>query len=880
MTETKYPIHSEDDPLLLCFGDWLRFRRKQIDLTQAELAARANCSVTAVRKIESSQRRPSKQLAGSLARALEISTEDQANFIKVARGELSVNRLFSYTRAEDNKFRPYLKRDPIPRNLPGMLTPFIGREPELAAVGQLLGDPHCRLLTLTGSGGVGKTRLAIEVARRHNEIFPDGTWFVPLAPLSSSEFLISTIADVLNFRFQDFEAPREQLLGYLHGINALLILDNVEHLLDGVMLFKEILELAPRIRLLTTSRERLNLQGEWVFEIQGLPVPPSDEVEKFEEYSSVALFIQSAQHVQAGFELRNDERPWMAQICQMLEGLPLGIELAAGWVRMLSCEEIAREIERDLDFLSGSVRDIPERHRSLRATLDHSWNLLTAEEKLVFSRLSVFRGGFHREAAEDVCGSNLTILSSLKNKSLLRFTDRKRYDLHELIHQYAALRLAENPYEAERIKDRHAIHYARKFSEWETALKGSRQIETLDEMADDIDNLRQAWQQMVSCCKVGCDESSVFSLSQFQSAVFSLSLFYELRCRYWEAVSLFSQATETLKAAILAASEQADFRCIDPILGIITAYLGYHQYLMHYLQGRESLEEALKLLEHDPSKVGRAQGYILQAWVYQARGHYQDAADLFQRSAIVFRQENNEWWYTLTISMLAIVNLGLGKLDESLALFQESLPRIEAGDLYLGVQTMIGLGYVHFLLGDLSEAQRVLQESLELSYQSGNKRQTAYNQRILGQIAIASGQYDPAKEYLQESVNQLSHYGDSPDLAIALVYLGKCLVASQEMETARREIQKAIRIGRTFNILYLTYWGLTNLARIFMEEGQQEPALEIALVLKKYSVDPKIARDEYSKLLADLQTRLSPKQIDAATERTEGMGIESLLIQI
>jgi predicted ATPase/DNA-binding XRE family transcriptional regulator len=862
------------------FGEWLKFRRKALDLTQVELAERAGCSVPALRKIEAGERRASKQLAGLLARSLEIPPEDQTTFIKVARGELNVEWLSPSVNTAGHGPQPARKPDPTPGNLPGMLTPFIGREPELAAISQLLGDPQCRLLTLAGSGGIGKTRLAIEVASCHRKLFPDGTWFVALAPLSSSEFLIPTIADALNFRFQDLAAPRDQLLGYLHEKSALLILDNVEHLLDGVELFTQILESSPRVKLLVTSRERLNLQSEWVFEIQGLPVPPSDRVEKFEEYSSVTLFLQSARRVQIGFEVHADERPWVARICHLLEGMPLGIELAAGWVRVLACEEIAREIERDLDFLSVPMRDLPERHHSLRATLDHSWNLLTTEEKLVLSRLSVFRGGFRREAAEEVCGANLTILSSLKNKSLLRYTDRRRYDLHEYIHQYAALRLAENAAEDENVKDQHATYYARRLSEWEKALKSSGQIETLAEIANEIDNLRLAWQRMVTCCDFDCEKNSLFSLSQFHSSVFSLSLFYELRSRYWEAISLFNQAAETLKAARWAASRQADYQRIDPVLGLITAYLGYHQYLMHYFQASESLEEALSLLENDPSRVGRAQAQIMQAWVYQAQGQYQDAADLFQRSAIVFRQENDEWWYTLSLSMFAMINLAMGNIDESVRLFQESLSRIKAGDLYLGIQTRIGLGYAHFLLGNISEGQRLLYESLELGYQLGNKRQTAYTKRILGQIAMAMSQNDRAKECFQESVNQFSNYGDSPDLAIALVYLGKCLTASQELDKARREFKKVIHIGQGLNIFYLTYWGLINLAKVFMEEGQPEKAFEIALVLQQYSVESKVVRDDYKRLLADLQARFSPQQVDTIVKQIEDKGIETLLIRI
>jgi predicted ATPase/transcriptional regulator with XRE-family HTH domain len=861
----------------LYFGEWLKFRRKELDLTQAELAQRAGCSVPALRKIEAGERRPSKQLAELLARSLEIPSEEQITFIKVARGELSVERLSVSPRTSDHGYRSASIPDLTRGNLPGMLTPFIGREPELAALSQLLGDPQCHLLTLTGAGGIGKTHLAIEVASRHRHLFPDGSWFVSLAPLRSPEFLIPTIAEALNFRFQDPVKPLDQLLGYLREKKALLILDNFEHLLDGVELVTEILKSSPQVKLLVTSRERLKLLSEWVFEIQGLPVPASDQAEHFEEYSSVALFLQSARRIQTDFKARDEERPWVRRICQLLEGMPLGIELAAAWVGMLTCDEIAREIERNVNFLEAPLRDLPERHRSLRATLDHSWNLLNPEEKLVLSRLSVFRGSFQRRSAEAVCGASLAVLSSLRNKSLLRSQDQGLYDLHEFIHQYAALRLEEDADEAERTKDRHAIYYAQRLTEWEKALKGNRQVETLDEMAQEIEDLRQAWQRMITCCESDCGKTTLFSPRQCYSSIFSLSLFYELRCRYWEAVSLFSQAVERLKAAKQAPTGQEDIQRIDSVLGLLTAYLGYHQYLMHYVQASESLEAALGLLENDPSKVAKAQAQIIQAWIFQAQGKYKYAADLFQRSAVVFRELNDDWWYTLSISMLAMVNIGLGNINESIALFQESLPRIEAGDLYLGVHTRIGLGYAHFFLNDYSEAEHWLQESLGLSYQLGNKRQTAYIQRLIGQVAMATGQLELAENYFQESVKQFTDYGESPDLAIVLVYFGKCLSAQQEREAARIKFQEAIHIGQAFDIFHLIYWGLVNLARISMDEGQPEEAFETALILQRYAVESKVIQDDFHNLFEDLQARLSLQQIGAANNRAKGKQIESLL---
>jgi transcriptional regulator with XRE-family HTH domain len=426
--EEEFPLH---------FGEWLKRRRQELDLTQEKLAKRASCSVFAIRKIEMGERRPSKQLAELLGKSLEIPSEEQTTFVKVARGELSVERL--PPSIHDPSFTK--KTGSIIGNLPRSLTPFIGREPELTALAQLLVDPQCSLLTIIGPVEL-ETRLAVEAAQHSKELFPDGIWFVPSLSVNTPALIVPAIADAIKYKFQEPTNLQGQLLHYLSAKKALLVLDNVEHLLDGVGVFTDILKDCQQIKLLVTSRERLNLLSEWVFEIQGLPVPPHDHVEQFEAYSSVALFLQSARRVCAGYEIREDERRWVLKICQIMEGMPLGIELSAAWVGVLSCEAIVREIERNLDFLSVSMRDLPERHRSLRATLDHSWNLLNAAEKSVLSRLSVFRGRFSLEAAREICGANLATLSSLRNKCLLNRIEQDYYGLHEVIRQYAGLKLA------------------------------------------------------------------------------------------------------------------------------------------------------------------------------------------------------------------------------------------------------------------------------------------------------------------------------------------------------------------------------------------------------------------------------------------------------
>jgi DNA-binding SARP family transcriptional activator len=317
---------------------------------------------------------------------------------------------------------PALEQAQVAHNLPPQLTSFIGREEELAEILRLLcDDPDCRLLTLIGPGGIGKTRLALRAAEQALNTFSDGVYFVPLVGVSGPEFLVSTIADALNIFFSSEGDPRGQLLSHLGEKEMLLVLDSFEHLLGGVGLLSEIVLTAPQVKLLVTSRTRLNLKEEWGFEVEGMRYPLTDEAEgqALETYSAVQLFVERAHRVRTGFELLAEDVPAVLQICQLVAGMPLGIELAVFWLRMMPCQEIAHRIEQSLDFLTTSIHNVPERHRSLRAVFEHSWLLLSEDERTVFSRLSVFRGGFHSRAAGRVAGATLPLLSALVDRSLL-----------------------------------------------------------------------------------------------------------------------------------------------------------------------------------------------------------------------------------------------------------------------------------------------------------------------------------------------------------------------------------------------------------------------------------------------------------------------------
>jgi predicted ATPase len=317
----------------------------------------------------------------------------------------------------------------------------VGRAEELAEIARLLADPNCRLLTLLGPGGIGKTRLAIEAARQIQ--LRDGSHFVPLQPLTSPDFIVPAIVAALGLQFTQGSDPREQLLDYLCPRSILLVLDNFEHLLRGLQLLPDILAAAPDIRLLVTSRERLSLREEWVLDVGGLRYPTNETDNHIDEFDAVQLFVQQARHAKADFTPTEALKPTIVRICRLLGGMPLGIELAASWLRALTCEAIAEEISRSLDILETSMHNVEPRHHTMRAAFKPTWQRLSEEERIAFTGLSVFRGGFTREAAQQVAGASLVTLTTLIDKSLLRINANGRYDMHELLRQYAADKLME-----------------------------------------------------------------------------------------------------------------------------------------------------------------------------------------------------------------------------------------------------------------------------------------------------------------------------------------------------------------------------------------------------------------------------------------------------
>ncbi len=351
-------------------------------------------------------------------------------------------------------------------NLPSQMTPFVGRENELHDLVHLLHDQSTRLVTLLAPGGMGKTRLALAAAEKLLTAFPDGVTFVSLAPLVSSVDLVPTVASQAGYQFQrNNQTPAQQLLDFFGSKKALLILDNFEHLLDSSSFVVDLLQSAPELRVLVTSREKLSLSGETVYTLDGLDYPTILD-EEILGYSAIQLFLQCAYRTRPDFK-PDGKFADIIQICELVGGLPLAIELAAAWVEVLSPAEIAAEIAASLDFLSSSLRDLPERQRSVRAVFESTWKRLTEEERTAFMKLSVFRGGCTRRAAQSVAGVGLRTLTALADKALVSWsTDSERYSIHELLRQYAADAL-EQAGEAPAVRTAHSLYYGAAMAERE-----------------------------------------------------------------------------------------------------------------------------------------------------------------------------------------------------------------------------------------------------------------------------------------------------------------------------------------------------------------------------------------------------------------------------
>jgi predicted ATPase len=604
-----------------------------------------------------------------------------------------------------------------PHNLRAAITSFVGRQVEQAQIAERLAQPACRLLTITGPGGMGKTRLAQQVAfdqLKPDTLFRYGIYFVALGSVSpmegagesTSNPVVLAIGAAIGLQFRGSTSPQIQLVNALREKTLLLVLDNFEHLLNYVGSVIELLAQAPGLKVIVTSRQGLNLFEEWVFDLWGLAYPEAGAPD-LETFDSVQLFVQRAQRVSAGFDLAA-ELPHVVQICRLLEGMPLGIELAATWVRSLSCGEIVYEIEHNRDFLATQTPTVPERQTSLRAVFNYSWRFLSEEEQAIYKKLSVFAGGFSLEAALQVAGATVQTLAKLVAHSLVRQEAGERYSLHGRLCEYALEKLMDDRAEYELTRDRHC-HFFADYVQQRDVDKLRDFQKTLIEWDVEINNIHLAWNWAV-------EQGRVQGLLKINTGLGEL---YETNGRYGEGVELFQQAAARLYPIYQERKAMSDAGYIE-ISQIYCHLLAWQSWFTLrsglFEQAQALLGQVLALADQTTSTTQwhRAFPFYQLGLIDWYMGDYASARQYLGQALTISKQTNGAFVTFLTLNHLGLTEAHLGNYQAARHYHEECLTVCQG----LGMETASGMQYIclarlAYFLEDYPQAEQLLEKGLD-----------------------------------------------------------------------------------------------------------------------------------------------------------------------
>ena len=802
-------------------------------------------------------RRVYEQCVATLTRELDVEPSEttQAAYEQLLRLEPTVAPISTLLKAPPTPLAPaHPPPQPAipaikPRPLPAVTTPFIGRESELRQVNRLLADPACRLLTLIGPGGVGKTRLALQAAAGVE--FADGVAFVSLVGVRDIEQSLTMIAHALNAPLSGALSMQEQLTRWLHDKVLLLVLDNLEQLLNGVEFVSELLEQGPQVKVLATSRERLNLQEEWALKVEGLLVtPPTTDEPAPQESAAVALFLQRARRVRNNFVPTAADLVIIERICRLVDGMPLGIELAAAWVHLLSCAEIATEIERSLDFLATPARNVPERHRTMRAVFDHSWALLTPAEQQALRRLSVFRGGFGRARAEPVADATLLQLASLVDKSLLHRSQEEapsssgRFELHERVRQYAYRKLHDAD-EADMVRDRHLQVMVTLATTAEGKLFGATQAAALAELHAEQSNLHTALEWGLRPAENVTDASAHAAVLTRQLAAMQL---VGALARFWYLSGYLQEGRTWLETALALAEQWAAQATCASVIVPVRAKL---------LFGAGEIVSAMDR---------RQQGI---AWLEESLGLYRTLDD--PRQLILTLQKLGE------VAMYIWPHAAVAaSLTESLALARR------LADPWLIARSLSGLASLALNQGDYAQSTTLAAESLAIYRRLEPSGSVIVLLNLLGQLALFQGDVTAAINHLEEA---LALIGQRPltgneSTAWTLRNLGTALRLAGNLDQATACYRQSLQLRQSLNQVVGAAWAMEGLAAVAVDQGEwvrgarlwaAADAIRTAMNAPMSNPD----RTAYETSLTRLQTALSAAAFAAAWQAGAALTAEA-----
>lgn len=771
----------------LTFGKWLRHRRRELDLTQDEFARRVGCAPITVRKVESDEMRPSKQLAEAFSNQLGIPLDQHEDFIRMARDEVPhpiadfEGLTVATAQPAELMKRASLSSDAIKlaeikrSNLPYQLTNFIGRDREITEIKSLLSN--ARLVTLTGAGGSGKTRIATEIASRILDEFPDGVWLVDFVPIREPGLIQQIIASVLGIQEEPGRALIKTLKDYLYAKKLMLLFDNCEHLISGCAQTADmLLQVCPHLYILATSREPLGIAGENLYKVPTLSLPNVENdtsLDMLAQSESVQVFLDRVRMVKSDFRLTLKNASALAQICRRLDGMPLAIELAAARVRTLDVEHIASHLDDRFALLSSGNRSALPRHQTLRAAMDWSYDLLSENEKTLLARLSIFAGSWTLEVATEVCLVNLehekdvlNLLLNLSDKSLVISEEQNgetRYRFLETIREYALEKLSESG-EEESLQRRFLDFYTNLAKQAELNYRNKEQLHWFRLMEEERANLRAAFDY-------GLHKNDFESVKHLIGTAFWL----------WFFRGSWSEGQFWVESALAKSPKGQD----EPEARLLMA-LG----LFHYLQD-----------------------------------NYPQAEIALSQSMAIWYELRDPWW-----SAFVLVFIGLIKrsYDHQAAtdLFRESLEYArKSNDSWILAYVMWTIGENELFLENLAEARRFLSESLQFSQIIGDKLLRTEVLRVIGETRDAEGEYFDAIRFYEESLGIMQLFGITTNIATLYNDLGRAAQLSKETDLAAHYFTQAmewsLRQGKKSSIVL----AIAGLGAVAMARGQTRRAV-------------------------------------------------------